>query len=167
MPRGIPNSRASISTNDVEIRETSSIDLSSSILAEDIDRPELVVVTDESLASPTVSEYAKDLKFMEDLLTISIGETTDPNAENPVACAVNGEKRVFTRGAEYKVQRKFVDALIKVEERIKTVQYRDQDNLDQTRVDKVPALKYVVSIHHDPAGDTGRRWFQHQCKNAW
>lgn len=166
MPRGIPNSRASITTNDVEIRDTKSVDLSSNIAHEDV-LSSIAVVTDDSLASPTISEYVKDLKFMEDELTISVGETTDPNAENPVACSVNGEKRVFTRGEIYKVARKFVDSLIKVEDRVKTVQFKDGDGVDQTRVDKVPALKYVVSVHHDPAGETGRRWFQHQCKNAW
>ena len=167
MPRGIPNARASITTNDVELRATQSVDLNSSIHADDIDRPDIITVTDDSLASPIVSEYVKDLKFMEDILTFSIGETTDPNAENPIGAGNNGIVRRFYRGVEYKEARKIVDSLIKVEDRIKTVQYKDVDGVDQTRVDKVPALKYAISIIHDPAGDNGRRWFQHQCKNAW
>ena len=167
MPRGIPNTRASITTSDVELRDAVSIDLSSSIHSDDIDRPDLVVVTDDTLASPIVSEYVKDLKFNEDILTFSISETTDVNAENPVGAAVNGQVGKFYRGVEYKVPRKMIDSLIKVEDRVKTVQYKDADGVDQTRIEKVPALKYALSIHHDPAGEVGRRWFQHQCKNAW
>lgn len=157
--------RKDITSSDVEGPQGSSIDLSSGI--EQVERPDLITVTDDTLASPHVAEYAKDLKLMEDVLTVVIGETTDPNADNPVHCAVNGEKRSLMRGVEYKLQRKFVDSLIKREDRIKTVNFKDAEGVDQTRVDKIPALRYPLSIIHDPAGDLGRRWFQHQCKNAW
>jgi hypothetical protein len=159
------NKRASIQTSDVEGPAKSSIDLSSNI--KDVERPDLAMVTGESLDSPVVSEYVKDLKFMEDMLTVVVGETTDVNAENPVPAGCNGEKRLLTRGQEYKLQRKFVDSLIKREDKIKTVQYKDSDGVDQTRIDKIPALKYPLSIIYDPAGQIGSRWFQHQCKNAW
>ena len=168
MPRGIPNSgRASIRTSDVEIAPKSQIDLSSDLTDDDIDRGDIAVVTGESLASPTVSEYVKDLKFMEDILTVVVSETTDKNAENPVPCGVNGVVKFLTRGTEYRIARKFVDSLIKVEDRIETEQYKDKGGVDQTRINKTPALKYPLSIIQDPAGDIGRRWFQHQCKNAW
>lgn len=159
--------RASIETKDVETAASSQIDMPSNVATEDIERPDLVMVTDEDMNSPFVKQYAQDLKFMEDELTIIVGETTDKNAENPVPCSVNGEVRKFTRGVEYKVKRKFVDSLIKVEDTIKTVQYKDENGVDQTRIDKSHALKYPLSILHDPAGEVGRRWFQHQCKNAW
>ena len=157
--------RAYIRTSDVAIPEASTINLSSDL--SDIDRPDIAVVTDESLASPVVSEYIKDLRFMEDILTVVIGETTDSNAENPVPAGCNGEIRLLTRGQEYKLQRKFVDSLIKREDKIKTVQYKDADQVEQTKVNKIPALKYPISIIADPAGSIGSRWFQHQCRNAW
>ena len=159
--------RASIESNDVEQPAGSSIEMPSSVATEDIERPDLIMVTDENLDSPVVAEYAKDIKFMEDILTITIGESTDKNAENPVHCGVNGEVRRLMRGQEYKLARKFVDSLIKREDGVKTVNYKDDQGVDQTRIEKQPALKYALSIHHDPAGETGRRWFQHQCKNAW
>lgn len=154
-----------IKTSDVEIAGATSVDLSSGV--EKVERPDLITVTDDTLASPHVKEYANDLKFMEDVLTVVVGETTDPYADNPVFCAVNGEKRSLMRGVEYKLQRKFVDSLIKREDRIKTVNFKDADGVDQTRVDRIPALRYPLSIISDPAGEVGRRWFQHQCKNAW
>jgi hypothetical protein len=157
--------KADIRTSDVEGPKGSTVDLSSGI--EQIERPDLITVTDDTMQSPHVKEYARDLAFMEDILTIMVGESTDPNADNPVLCSVNGEKRSLMRGVEYKLHRKFVDSLIKREDRIKTVNFRDPENVDQTRVDKIPALRYPLSIISDPAGEVGRRWFQHQCKNSW
>lgn len=160
-----PQPKVDVRTSDVEIAGATEVDLSSNI--ETVERPDLITVTDDTMASPHVAEYIKDLKFMEDELTIIIGETTDPNADNPVLCAVNGETKRLMRGTEYKLKRKFVDSLIKREDRIKTVNFKDEDGVDQTKVMRTPAMRYAVSIVNDPAGETGRRWFQHQCKNAW
>lgn len=159
-------SRKSIITSgDVEGPQASTVDLASTI--NDVERPDLIVVADATLASPEVLEYAKDLKFMEDMLVIQISETNDPNAENQVAAGVNGEVKYLERGKEHRIARKFVDSLIKREDRIKTVNYKDSNGVDQTRVDKIPALKYGIEIRQDPAGEVGRRWFKHQSKNAW
>ena len=157
--------KSQITSNDVEGPKATTIEMASTV--NEVERPDLAVVLDDTLASPTVAEYIKDLKFNEDILTISIGETTDQNAENPVPAGCNGEVKWLDRGKEYKIARKFVDSLIKREDKIKTVNYKDADNVDQTRIEKIPALKYPLAIHHDPAGDAGRRWFQHQAKNAW
>jgi hypothetical protein len=157
--------RASIRTSDVPVADSTTVDLSSSIKDEDLHG--MAIVTGESLTSPHLAEYVKDLAFMNDVLTITVSESPDPNAENPVPAAVNGETRLFTRGQEYKVQRKFVDSLIKCEDRVKTINFKDADGVDQTKIERIPTLKYPLSIHHDPAGETGRRWFKHQCSNAW
>jgi hypothetical protein len=159
--------RAIIKSEDVEQPKASTIIMEGKTATDDIERPDLIVVTDEDKDSPVVKEYMSDLKFMEDILTVSIGETTDKNAEKTIGCGVNGERKMLERGKEYKIARKFVDSLIKREDAIRTINYKDNDGVDQTRIEKVPALKYPLSIIHDPAGETGRRWFQHQCKNNW
>ena len=159
------NKRADIQTSDVEPPKATTIEMASDI--QEIERPDLVAVVDDTLASPHMSELVKDLKFMEDILTISIGETNDKNAENPVPAGVNGQVIWLDRGKEYKVARKFVDSMIKREDRVETVNYKDKNNVDQTKIDKIPSLKYPLSIMNDPAGEIGRRWFQHQSKNAW
>lgn len=143
------------------------IDMPGNVATEDLDRPDLIAVTGDTLDSPIVKEYARDLAFMEDELTISISQTTDKNAENPVPCGCNGEVKWLRRGELYKIKRKFVDSLIKVEDAVETQQYKDKDGVDQTRVIRTPALKYPVNVHNDPAGELGRRWFEHQCKHAW
>jgi len=159
--------RAAIRTEDVGAGDSKDIDISSHVAEEDIDRPDLAAVSDADMDEPHVQEYLKDLRFMEDILTIVIGDTTDPNAENPVPCGVNGERKLLYRGQEYKIARKFVDSLIKREDAIKTQQYLDPDGCVQTKVITTPRLKYPISVLHDPAGETGRRWFEYQCKNAW
>lgn len=159
--------RAQITSSDVETASAHEVDLASTIKGSDIERHDLESNMVSNIDNPVAQEYLKDLKFMEDEVTIVVGETTDKNAEDPVPASVNGEKRLFSRGVEYKVARKFVDSLIKAEESIQTVQYKDAEGVDQTKVIRKPALKYPLSIINDPAGEVGRRWFQHQSKNAW
>ena len=153
-----------IRTADVHAGDDINIDISSGV--RDIDRSDFAEVTGEDMTSPRVQSYANELRFMEDIMTISIAETDDPNAENPVSCGVNGEVRNFYRGQEYKVARKFVDSIIKRSFAVKTKQYTDGEGLVQTKIEKVPTLKYPINIHHDPAGQTGRDWFQWMCKTA-
>lgn len=159
--------RSQHDTQDFEGPQGHEIDMHSSVATEDIDRPDLITVTDDTLQSPHVQEYIKDMKFMEDQITFVVQETTDPNAETVVSCGVNGERKDFVRGKEYKAARKFVDSLIKKNTSVKTQQYKDGDGLDQTKMVTTAALVYPISIISDPAGETGRRWFKHACENAW
>jgi len=159
--------RAAIETKDVEPPKASTVMMESDVATEDIDRPDLVVITDESVNSPVVKEYMADLKFMEDIIEFSISPTTDKNAENPVPCGVNGVVHHIPRGKRVKLARKFVDSLIKREDAVQTVNYKDKDGVDQTKIEKTPAMKYPLSIHNDPAGEVGTRWFEHQIRNAW
>jgi hypothetical protein len=159
--------RVAIETKDVENTEPVTIETPLDVATDDIDRPDLAMVTDSDMETPEVKEYARDLAFMNDILTISVGASSDENAENPVPAGVNGEIRLFVRGEEYKVERKFVDSIIKRENNVKTVQFKDNDGCDQTKIETTPTMKYPILIHNDPAGETGRRWFKHACANAF
>jgi len=163
----IHTKRADIQTGDVEPPKETTIDLASTIRDEDIERPDLVMVSDQDMNDPVVKEYARDLAFNEDILTIEVADTDDPNADNPVSAGCNGEAKHFYRGVQYKVPRKFVDSLIKTVNGVKTKQYQDEDNVYQTKIDKTPKPRYPIAILHDPAGETGRRWFKHQIANAF
>lgn len=163
--------RAAIKTSDVPTAPKTDINMASTIAMEDIERPDLAIVTDDTLESPHIKEYLNDLKFMEEILTISISLTNDKNAERVVPCGVNGEVKHLERGKAHKIARKFVESLIKVEDRVETEQYKDASGIDQTRIIKIPALKYPLSIHHDPSNErtlpngkrVGDAWFEHQC----
>ncbi len=142
------------------------IDLSSTLKADEIERPDLAVVTDADLNTPHVKEYNFITAFMEDMLTIRVAESEDPYAPDPVTAGNNGIIKIFKRGETYKVARKFVDSLIKTSFRTKTVQYKDANGLDQTRIEQIPVHNVIVDIIEDPAGAYGRQWYQYKMSTA-
>ena len=157
--------RVAIETRDVESAAPVSLDTNSSVKNDEIDRHDLAVVTNESMDSPNVAAYAKELAFNEDMLTISIAKVNDPNAENPVTAGVNGILKSFYRGEEYKVARKFVDQLIVTEKIPTTHTYDDKEGVKQTKIDVDFKMKYPISIIHDPSPH-GRAWFQWACRRS-
>lgn len=148
--------RAQIETNDVGMQDSIQIPLQPGIHADDI-----AVVTDESVSSPLVKEYLRDIAFMEDQITFSIGMSENPHAPDPVECGVQGEKRQFYRGQRYTAPRKYVNALINVCWNIETRNRKDPaTGLDVTSVERIPYQAYSISIHNDPAGVTGQKWLE-------
>jgi len=155
------HNRPIITTNDGKIPESQEIDLSMNA-----EQPDLAIVTDESMNSPVVKQYARELAFMEDVLQVIVGETEDPNAENPVMAGCNGETVKLYRGQQYSIKRKFVDSLIRTTFRVSTKHFKDSEGCDQTKMVKTPTRAYNISILEDPAGELGRRWLQHQLANS-
>ena len=154
------------STSDFEGPEQFDIDLSSTLKADEIERPDLAVVTDANLETPHVKEYNFITAFMEDILTVRVAESEDPYAPDPVSSGNNGVIKLFKRGETYKVARKFIDSLIKTSFRTRTVQYKDANGLDQTRIEQIPVHNVIVDIIEDPAGSYGRQWLQYKMTNA-
>lgn len=157
--------RSQIETRDARLPDKQTIDLSGGV-----DDVELAVVTDADVDKPWLAEYNKDLAFNEQILEFSIGRDSNPYAENPVPCGCNGVIHQLQRGKRYRLARKFVDSLIKTTFRVETEEFIDEKGLKQTRVHRIPAEAYPLSIHHDPANedgkDVGKRWFDHQSANA-
>ena len=142
------------------------IDLSSTL--DEIERPDLAVVTNADLNSPHVTEYNRDLAFMEDILEILVHKSEDKHAPDPVTCGVNGVIKVIKRGERFKMARKFVDALIKTSFRTETVQYKDENGIDQTKIEHIPVQNCAVQIVNDPAPvDVARRWLDHKLSNSF
>lgn len=156
--------RPRIQTNDVDTGTIqSTIDLSSDINADDIDRDsEISVVSGMGLDSPAMKEQMKELAFMEDIVEFTVGSDTNPFAIDPIPVGVNGVQKAFKRGQVYREARKFLNNLIIKQDNIKTVNYKDDNNVDQTKIDKTSSLVYPVSIINDPSPN-GRRWFIHKC----
>lgn len=150
-------------TSDFKGPENFEIDLSSTL--DEIERPDLAVVTDADLNTPHVKEFNRITAFMEDILTIQVSKSEDPYAPDPVTAGNNGIIKIFKRGETYKVARKFVDSLIKTSFRTQTVQFKDDNGLDQTRVDQIPVHNVIVQVFEDPAGEYGRQWLQYKMSN--
>lgn len=153
-------------TEDFEGPEQFDIDLSSTLKADEIERPDLAVVTDANLETPHVKEYNFITAFMEDILTVRVAESEDAYAPDPVSAGNNGVIKLFKRGEVYRVARKFIDSLIKTSFRTRTVQYKDKDGLDQTRIVQIPVHNVIVDVIEDPAGEYGRKWLQYKMTNA-
>lgn len=153
--------KVQVETKDVNLPETQTVNLSPD------EKPDLTIIKNETVDDPLVKEFLSDLRFNEDIIEFSIGMDSNPNAENPVPACCNGEVHLIQRGKRYRLARKFVDSLIKTTFRVETEEYEDKNGLKQTRVNRIPSAAYPISIHNDPAGETGVRWFEHMNANAY
>lgn len=108
---------------------------------------------------------AEALKFLEEIVTITISESTDQNAPSMVFLAVNGEGAGkngvpwLPRGISVKVKRKFVERLA----RAKRTSYSSKEriNADGEREIYYPsrtALEYPFVVEEDSA--KGREWLR-------
>lgn len=148
-------SRPKIQTTDVGMQDPVHVQLDLGTDADD-----LAIVTEESMQSPHVKEYARELAFMEDEITFTIMKSDAPNAIDPVECAVNGVQKKFYRGMQYKAARKFLNALINVCFNVETVNRKDPNTgLDKTEVVRTPYTPYVISVMHDPS-PIGAKWLE-------
>jgi len=99
-------------------------------------------------------------KFMNDIITIVVHQSSEDGALDFAPVQVNGLNQPMLRGAESKVKRKYVEALA----RTRTTKYVQQV-IDPTRPENIQmisrtVLSYPFAVIHDPAGDSGRRWLE-------
>lgn len=113
------------------------------------------------------AEYMEWIKFMEEEVVIMIGLSDSEFAVDPVPCGVNGQIRKIKRGEPTKIKRKFLDALIQIEFKVKPVEYEDDRKLKQTKLVKLPRMAYPISIiDHGPDPKKSQRWFQWRCNEG-
>lgn len=160
--------RPQIQSSDVGMPEDREVDIG---ISKPLDDDLIYIAQDGDLKDERIAAALKeerDMKaFMEQKVTFLIAETDDENAPNPVSCGVNGVTRTFWRGKEYTDKRMFIDSLIKVVRKVKTVNFKNSDGVDDTKMEVRSVLAYPLQILDDPAGDLGRRWFRHQQENAF
>lgn len=154
-----PGSRPQITTKDVAPTITNNVDLSSKIKLDDIERPDLAIVTDDSLNNPVIAKYMQDLAFMEQEVTFIIAKTHDKSAPDPLILGVNGPSRTVYRGVKYTMPRKFLNSAINTFTDVNTHEYLDKDGLSQTRVETITNPSLQIQILNDPAGAVGFDWF--------
>lgn len=147
-----------ITTDDVDLQDPLLLDL-------DLNNPlgDLAIVTGEAMTSERLKRSARELAFMEDVLTFTIGMSELPHAMDPVECGVNGEKRAFYRGREYKDKRKFINALINITWTVDVLNRRDPSTgLDVSTIKRTPFQPVSINIRHDPAGQLGTEWMAYK-----
>lgn len=153
--------RPSIRSEDVsEGTHEHKVDLASTIATDDIERPDLAVVTGEDLKSPNVAKYAEDLAFMEEEVTFIIGAGND-NDPIVIPVGVNGDLKYLNRGVEHTLPRKFLNELLSsAHSSVNTENYDDSEGAKQTRITKRTQHSYSVSMVKEPSAEKGWAWFR-------
>lgn len=112
-------------------------------------------------AMPTDDKIA-NLRFMQDMMTITVLPSTEQFAEPIVEVSNAGINQFFVRGQPTKVKRMFVECLL----RAKPTGYTESVYIDREtgdaiqRMNPMTALRYPFQVNHDPAGARGMEWMQ-------
>lgn len=167
--RGRPKmNRPMIDTSDVAGEVNTGIDLASTKTTEQIHQTlediNLAIVTDESLKSPSVDKYAKDLAFMEQKVTFVVAPGTKEEAP-VITLGVNGQNVNVVRGQPIRCARKFLNTLFTFVHEMATDHYQDKDGLTQTRLVKRQVPAFQTSIMEDTP--EGRSWFAQQQRQYY
>lgn len=113
----------------------------------------------ETVDTPFWKDKAKNLAFMEEIVTVQIADTGGINEEQYVAVYNCGTPQFIQRGIPQQVKRKYVEVLARAKrEGIDTPEYTDPTGARAVRVTKTPSLKYPFMVN-DPNPD-GPVWLQ-------
>jgi hypothetical protein len=125
----------------------------------EIGQPSDIMLKDGTLATggadiaaidaPLESDYFKDLAFMEEEIMVTVSETDDANAENPVIVGNGGIFKVFFRGHPTVAKRKFVDCLIVKSTRVTTPEYTNGAGERANKINQHNAHKYPFTVNED------------------
>ena len=145
------------STEQMEIGQGQSRLLKSSGAAKDaLDKP----VIERTGDHPLDHERIAMLAFMNEPVTIRIGQTTDKNAAQVFEININGNMEFFRRGETKTVKRHFVDLML----RLKETAYSQKEVINAEGIKDIlhvprTGLKYDFSIERDdsPHADSWKR----------
>ena len=160
MARGIPNSKTD--SNDLYTAQNSHIDMPTEGI---IDRSALREDGIEVVPADGLSDYARELAFMEELVEVEVHESTDPNAELIVDLYCNGTPQRFIRGQAQTVKRKFVQILAQTRPTAVTSSVRKEGDQVFNRVNKHTAMRYPFRVVRDD-NPRGRDWLRQVLQAA-
>lgn len=123
----------------------------------------------EVIDRPYNQSKMDELKFMENMLTIYVHETSDPTDE-PYPYVCNGDVKntiYLARGVNQQVKRKYVEVLARGKKTSRgNEQFTQRDGTDAFRYPAHTTLRTPFSVIHDPAGEKGRIWLQNLLAQA-
>lgn len=115
--------------------------------------------------TPLHRTYLEELAFMEEFMVVTVEETGDPNAENPIMVGNNGIFVYFYRGIPMKVKRKFVDGLIVKSSRVTTPEYTNQAGERAFKIVQHPSHKYPFRVEED-RNPRGGEWLRRRLMES-
>lgn len=112
----------------------------------DDDQPDIQVVAETDLAST-----ASDEKFMNEVVTVMVHPTTDPNASPYALLNVNGERVVVMRNVPTQIKRKHLEVLARLKETrwVQSVPDGFIGQIDQGSLRGHTGLVYPFSVLED------------------
>lgn len=126
--------------------------------------PEVLSVEPAKRIDP---EWAANMAFAHELITIRVDESTDENAEQKVEVWNNSDLMVFPRGVEVTCERRFVESLM----RAKPTKYSQAAVLDEFgkvgAYKEIPhrALRYHFAVVRDDSPH-GQAWLKSTLAQA-
>lgn len=115
------------------------------------DIPEIEVVADVDLSGK--SQWAEDMAFANERVTIRLHESNDPNDEPRVPVSVGGERahpqfgNHLPRGIELQVKRCVVEVLLRAKPiNVKTIKTMDHDGNDTAKIVRSVGIKYPFEL---------------------
>ena len=125
---------------------------------------EIVIAPEDALE---VGGKAELLKFMEDVLSVTVMSSGDKDAMPVVTVWNSGRPFHFIRGYTHEVKRKFVEVLARAKHTSIRVEI-SKDILGEptNKVMSQTGVKYPFTVHSDPAGAKGREWLEHVLQEA-
>lgn len=115
----------------------------------------------EPVDSPMESEYAQQLAFMEEQVTIQLHDPQDNNPEPIVPVGVNGKVLYLRRGQQHTLPRKYIEVLARARRvNYRTEEGRAADGSMTTVLKATTTMQYPFTVIHDPSGDKGIEWLK-------
>ena len=154
MPRGVPNSRGELHSDDLPMREYAALDLTSP-------QGVLPIAMIESESDDVLpADYADRLAFNEEVLTIRLEPRSERNAPTVQDVSVNGDRRWLPIGTPLKIQRKFVEALARSQPFSVTTETGTAfEENPRNLIHKTPFRTAPFSVLRDP-NPRGAAWLQ-------
>lgn len=129
----------------------------------EVTRDDLIVDGVESAAN---GDYQAQLAFMEEPVEITVHESTDINAENPVQLICNGINQFVVRGVPQTIKRKYVEILARAKQtNINTTEMLDGNGDRAIRIGKHTGLRYPFSVVQD-TNPRGAAWLRNVLADA-
>ena len=146
--------RKELSTTDMQVGQESQIVLPTGDLIRP-DEPEIMIPD-----GPTIDEYAKQLAFNEELVTVMVHETAEENAAPLVDVYVNGSAQFFIRGEPVTCKRKYVEGLVRAKPTAISTDVRERNSENpQNVINRRSALRYPFSVIEDK-NPNGGAWLR-------
>ena len=120
---------------------------------------ESTVIT-EGVGGAMNKGYLEELAFMEEMVTVTVMESSNINDEDPVPAGNNGQFVYFKRGVQTNCKRKFLDSLIVKGHSVSTPFTRNPSTGEEGRLIKLTnSSKYPFQVIEDK-NPKGKEWLR-------